>query len=229
MFEININYYTMKLKDYLKNNSKKYLIFDLDLTLFYLDINWQPFHQEQYEIISQIDKQMADRYLSYDPWSNPWRNTINEFIKKHGEKASRLMIEFTKKYEEKYFSGKAKENKGLTNFIRNNKNKYLFYILSNNSRKTIKTVLTKYQLVGCFEKVVSRDDVSLMKPDSEGFYLIYKKGEDRKNYLMIGDSEESDGRFSRASEIDFFKDLTFGSLLPQLTRPAGRTSSGKVE
>lgn len=40
-----------------------------------------------------------------------------------------------------------------------------------------------------FKKVISREDVYLLKPDNEGFKYIYEGGTALDKYLFIGDSD----------------------------------------
>lgn len=57
---------------------------------------------------------------------------------------------------------------------------------------------------------MTRSDVQLVKPDPEGFGLIYESGQDKEQYLMVGNSSSDEG-MAQAAEIDFYKVDYFAS------------------
>lgn len=94
-------------------------------------------------------------------------------------------------------------NKPAIDFIASSQNDYKFYIWSNNQRQTVTEILEENNLRKFFTTIVTGSDVSLFKPDIEGFYRIYKNGQNREEYLMIGDSE-NDKKAAENCKIDYF-------------------------
>ncbi|KKP66779.1 MAG: hypothetical protein UR63_C0027G0013 [Candidatus Roizmanbacteria bacterium GW2011_GWC2_35_12] len=93
-------------------------------------------------------------------------------------------------------------NHEALNFISSNQGKYNFYVWSNNQRTTLEEILKENNLNNLFKSTVSGTDVKLFKPDPEGFYRLYDTSQNKKDYLMIGDSE-NDKKAAENSGIDY--------------------------
>lgn len=186
----------MNLEEYLGKTSKKHLVFDFDLTLVELFIEWQIVKEKIHKYFAALDPVLAAECedLGYAGY--------NKMIKKYGP-------EVKKTVDELYLEAETDKNREVTlnkealNFIAVNQNKYTFYIWSNNQRQTVDEILKENNLTKYFKTVVTASDVKLFKPDIKGFYRIYIKGQNKKEYLMIGDSD-NDRKSAENSGIDYF-------------------------
>ena len=132
-------------------------------------------------------------------------NLQNEAIAKYGKSARKLILKIANEYERK-FARDVSVNQDIVRFIKSNKNRYSLYIWSINTQRTI----TKYsKLVGinnCFKGVIGRDDVDFIKYYPDGFFQIFDpENQKRGDYLLIGDSDKSDGVAAVLCGIDFYK------------------------
>ncbi len=186
----------MNLKNYLNIHSKKYLIFDFDLTLVELLIPWNIVIEKTRKYFESLDPVLAKEcrdfgYVGY-----------NKMIKKFGPEVKKTVDRFYLEVE----TDKSREiilNKSALEFISSNQKNYKFYIWSNNQKQTVTEILDSNNLNNLFTTVVTGSDVQLFKPDIEGFYRIYKDDKNREEYLMIGDSE-NDKKAAENCKIDYF-------------------------
>jgi len=188
-----------ELEEYLDKNPKKYLIFDLDLTLVELVLPWGEIVSTIDKEFQKLDKEIAKRCLD---WSWTWQG-YNEMVKKYGGKKIKDMIDSRYKKFETERLIEMKPNQPLIDFIKNNKNKYFFYIWSNNQRPTVEKFVKDFGLTSFFKVLVSASDTKFYKPDKGGFDRIYEVGTDKHEYLMIGDGA-GDRQAAMNVGIDYF-------------------------
>lgn len=111
---------------------------------------------------------------------------------------------FVDNYELNNYSGYT-PNPELIEFIMSNTNKsYSFSLWTNNSPKIVQKFLLNEKLNDRFTKIVDHNSVSQLKPESEGFSLIYIPNTPLSDYLLIGDSINDESAAKNAG-IDFFK------------------------
>ena len=187
--------YLMNLKTYLQNNSKKYLVFDFDLTLVELLIPWHIVINRTREYFESINPILAKECEDFG------YEGYNKMIKKYGSEVKKTIDKLYLE-DETHKSREVRLNHEALNFISSNQGKYNFYVWSNNQRTTLEEILKENNLNNLFKSTVSGTDVKLFKPDPEGFYRLYDTSQNKKDYLMIGDSE-NDKKAAENSGIDY--------------------------
>lgn len=188
-----------QFEKYLEASKKTRLIFDFDQTLFKIIINWDSYFESIERELVIKDKKIYNNYLNE---SISWCDMQNFYVKKYGPEMKKLICDNNIKSENSH-SVKVVPNNFLMNFIKNSNNFHL-YIWSSNTKKLIKSILDKYQILDKFTKIICRDDVDYLKPNPEGFSKIYLPEVDLKKYLLIGDSLNDYGAASNCG-IDFYK------------------------
>ncbi len=183
-----------KLKILAKN--KRHLVFDFDLTIAKMNIDWSEWHTGVKKIYNQFDKNHF-----YDISLNP-HFFYNQMVEKHGDQLVEQMKKFNQEYENKYLTG-ITPNQELIDFIIDNKDQRQ-YVFSSNSRTTVENGLSSLGIIDQFIKIISRDDVRMVKPAPEGFYNLSKFAENKDQFLMIGDSS-SDEEAAKTAGVDFLK------------------------
>jgi len=190
----------MSLKTYLAEHPKKHLIFDLDHTLARLEIDWRNIHSLLFEEIKDIDPSLA---INLSTNAREFYSLINTAVKKHGASAKQRTRLFIERFEQAHYSHYT-PNTELLPFIRTHARDYSFSIWTSNTKNTIQDFLSKESLAQVFNPIVTLNDVEFSKPHSDGFYKIYDPTKSKKEYLMIGDSE-NDEEAAKQAGIDFFK------------------------
>ncbi|MFA5136420.1 MAG: HAD-IA family hydrolase [Patescibacteria group bacterium] len=191
----------INLIDYLKTHPKKYIIFDLDETLAKLKIDWSTYQKELWELVKTFDNEIIHQIPCQ---SGMGIKLSNLAIKKHGNKAKSMLDGFTERYEVQHYSGYI-AHKELLAFIRLYQNKYIYFIWTSNMKKTIQDFLYKEHLHDFFQKIITRSDVSLLKPEPDGFAQIYIPDSLLSDYLFIGDNARTDKAAAQKAGIDFFQ------------------------
>ena len=189
----------LNLYDYLKNNPKKYIIFDLDETLFFLHIDWNIFKQKFRWYMKSIDPEFEKRY----PINWNIIDTVTKATKVYWKWALDISYKTSQEVElpnMKWFW----INTEIINFIKNNNSDYRFYIWSSNMMDTIKYVLQKTNMEKYFEKIIDKSSVMFMKRNIEWFEKIYNPKYQKSDYLMVWDSKY-DKLAAENAWIDFFK------------------------
>jgi len=92
----------------------------------------------------------------------------------------------------------------LVDFIKENRDNYVFHIWTSNNRKTLEPVMKDLPVADVFSKIVTKEEVNLLKPSPDGFKVIFDPKKDQlDDFLMIGDSDQDEGAAKNAG-IDFF-------------------------
>lgn len=175
----------------------KHLIFDFDGTLFSLKLPWQEHFKEP----------LLKKLYELDPTLEDFKckrtgEKINESVRRHGEIAWKLDRELLKEFESKYLQG-VTEIKVWTDYLRKFHDKHKLYLWTSNSQSTVEPILEEAGLLDYFEQIVAAGSVKLIKPEPDGFYLIFKPGSQKKtDYAMIGDSKADRGA-AEAAGITF--------------------------
>jgi len=190
----------MSLESYLVKNPKKYLIFDLDHTLAKLNIDWSTIRREIFDFVAAIDEPLS-KSVPFIP--NAGIELSNKAAKKHGKSFAKKIRTFVEEYEIAHYQN-YEPNHELLDFIRNNKQTYIYYMWTSNGTRTIQDFLNKEQLSSFFLRIITQNDVSLIKPEAEGFAFLHTPGEPLSSYVMIGDSL-SDKNAAKNAGIDFFE------------------------
>ncbi len=193
----------MKITKLLEEKKKKHLVFDFDGTIFNLDWTYgeplEVYRSRIWDMVGEIDSDLPKKFdknsISY--------NLTDEAIRLHGERAKKKIYAFYKEKERTLIPTAMPVNE-MIKFIRESNDLYNYYIWSSNVINTIETILDKYNLLIYFEKIIGRDSVDFAKPHPGGFEQIYK-GDEKSKYLMIGDSEFSDGGAAKNAGIEFYQ------------------------
>jgi len=187
----------MNLEEYLQKNPKKHLIFDFDATVATLILPWSVLGNKLNMAFENISPEVAARCNTWN-WSG-----YSESVKILGPSFKKMIDDLYLNFEAKYLE-KIEPNDEIINFIIKNQTVYNFYIWSNNQRPTVLNALKELKIFNLFKKIVTATDVSIYKPEPEGFALIYDKKNKREDYLIIGDSE-GDRKAAENVGIDFLK------------------------
>jgi FMN phosphatase YigB (HAD superfamily) len=162
-----------------------HIIFDFDETLATLQIDWTGW----YEGISKI-------ILKYEPGIElPGiisHTLFNNYVKKYGESIRRELWQFSAEFELSANKGIIPNKKAIQLLRSIPKNKHI-YLFSSNSRKIILQSLKYLDIEEKFDKIITRDEVDFIKPDTHGFTLIYDGQTPLSQYIMIGDSSSDSG------------------------------------
>ncbi|MBP7740627.1 HAD-IA family hydrolase [Candidatus Woesebacteria bacterium] len=178
--------------------TKQHLVFDFDLTIAKMNIDWSQWHEGVEKIYTKIDPNIVyDGLAKQDP-----HHFYNLMAEKHGTELVEIMKDFNQKYEDEHLLGFT-PYQDLIDFIVSAKTKNR-YVYSSNSRKTVEKGLTSLGIINEFDQIISRDDVSLVKPSPEGFYTLPKFLENKNQFLMIGDSN-SDQEAAKTAGVDFIR------------------------
>ncbi|MBI3103343.1 HAD-IA family hydrolase [Candidatus Daviesbacteria bacterium] len=188
----------MSIKDYLKKNPKTHLIFDFDETIFKLLLPWEKVLVYIENELIKLDQSIYQKYML----GKIDLNTLqNEYVSKFGKKARDLIYKNNLKFEKGHYKG-VEVNPEILDFI-SKTDKYQIFIWSANTSEIIVRVLKEYKLLNKFKKIISRDDVNLLKPDPEGFTKIYDPQIDKEKYLFVGDSL-NDKLAAQNAGVDFY-------------------------
>src|SRR5262249_9856572 len=129
----------------------------------------------------------------------------NSYVTQFGDQALKLFQANSKEFETKELQGYV-QNEKIINFIRQARG-YTMFIWSSNSRAVIDRVLNELGILERFSKIVTREDVSLLKPSLEGFSKLYV-GNSKTKYLFIGDSKNDKAAADKFA-IDFYMENHF--------------------
>lgn len=174
----------MTLADYLKVSKKTHLIFDFDETLIKLILPWD-------DAIKAIKNELTalDEKTYSDYHENKISHSLlqNKYVSRFGEKILRIIIKNEIEFETNNLQD-AIPNPELLDLVKNLSG-YELFIWSSNTKSTIERLLKKHGIFEKFKKLVTREDVALLKPEIDGFSVLHDTGVTKENYLFIGDSE----------------------------------------
>lgn len=197
----------MNLKEYLKKQNKTHLIFDQDYTITKMIIDWEKWEEGIERELKKYDKEILESYrIGKITLSDLW----NLYIGKYGEEIKDKIIQHNEWFEGRFVKAFEK-NKPLIKQIIKFTN-YKKYIWSSNTKGVVLKALSQADILDCFEKIVTRNDLTMVKPDIEGFKLIYDPSVSESKYLFIGDSG-SDMKAAKNAGIDFFQITYFGNTI----------------
>ncbi|MFZ5438075.1 MAG: HAD family hydrolase [Patescibacteria group bacterium] len=185
--------------------SKKYLVFDFDRTIDTLIIDWSHSREGWLKLAKELT---GDTSLVIN--GNPYVFQA-EVIDRVGQPAIEAFQTFTKEYEQQNYTNH-EPNMRLVQFIQENQTRFQFFLWTSNHLETIQPVLQDLGLEQSFRNIITRDAVDYPKPRPAGFDQIFIPGTSKKDYLMIGDSE-NDQLAAAAAGIDFIDVVDFEELI----------------
>lgn len=167
----------LPLKQEIKRERIKGVIFDFDGVIVKLDVDWQGLREELKDAFSLKDV--------------VWMSEILEKIKTiKGNKGLKEAYKTIRKYELKNFDNHNLIKKTVPIIGKIKKSGKRVGIFSNNMRTTIDLCLDQFKLNSLIDTVVSKEDVESTKPDPEGFYKILDNWQLSKDeVIFVGYSE----------------------------------------
>jgi FMN phosphatase YigB (HAD superfamily) len=197
----------MPLTEYLATHpEKKFLIFDFDETLFHIHLPWGVYKDRKNEILKAFDEALYEEKAREDQDED----LVNIFIAQHGEAIRKPLRDWSLEFETEYLIA-FHPNVQLLSWLEQHREEYRFFIWSNNCTPTIERALRDHTMNEWFQEIVGKDKVEFGKPRRDGFELIFdsvvqQQGSEPEvaEFLMTGNSLQSDKRAAEASGIDFF-------------------------
>lgn len=183
-----------EFENYIKEKNKKHIIFDFDGTICKLLIDWNNWCREIEDVASHYS-------IGVKPSEFGFQKSQNVCIEKGGKEARDKILEISYRNEKDYYSGYELLPAALP-LIEIAKKYARLYVWTSNDQRTVMPILTELGIADLFGKIIARNDVNFIKPNSEGFSLIHDKNNQKSDYLLIGDSKADDGA-AKDSGIDF--------------------------
>lgn len=171
----------MKTTDYIRQNNKSHIIFDLDGTICDILIDWNHWEQGLLELFYKYNQ---------DPTKTLTNANLdqNHNVNKYGKKLLNELKHFIRDYELKNTTG---FNPIAATLELINQTKHLnLFIWSANSELTITRALKNLGINELFIKCIGRESLIMQKPDPEGFKLIHQLNPNipLSNYLFVGNA-----------------------------------------
>ncbi len=162
----------------LENKSRKKLaLFDLDGTLFDTrKANWLAYQKALSQFNIQLNYDFFAKYCNGRHYSV----FVPELLKKAGHEEITIaekseIVHNEKKELYSTYLSEIKINEHLFNLIECMKKIYYTALVTTASRKNSIELLEFYDKTGCFDYIITAEDVKKKKPDPEGFLLAMKK------------------------------------------------------
>ena len=184
-------------------SAKKKLVFDFDLTIAKLVIDWSRWHTGIAKIYAKFNYKYNNNNVH-----KVYTQIYNQMAREYGQKFLVQARSFNQQYEAENVKGYL-PSKTLVPLIKKLKDKNL-YVYSSNSRTTVLQGLKDLGIEDRFEQIISRDEVIFIKPNPYGFTLIPDFEKNKGQFLMFGDSS-ADKEAAEAVGIDFYQWTEFGT------------------
>lgn len=114
----------------------------LIIPLAKLNIDWSTVRREIFDLVATFDEPLSK---SVPFVSNAGIELSNRAVKKHGKEVAKKIRTFVEEYEMAHYHD-YEPNHELLNFIRNNKQTYIYYMWTSNGIRTIQDFLNKESL-----------------------------------------------------------------------------------
>lgn len=187
----------MNLEEYIRIHKKTEIILDFDETLFHLILPWDRWEDDIKDKLIKTDGKI---YRDYENYRINLSQMQNNYVKKYPQLKGQ-MIKNSINFETKYLKDLV-TNEDLVEFISKARG-YNFFIWSSNSKETVEKILKKFGILNKFSKIVTRNEVDLLKPEIDGFIQIYNSKIPKSKYLFAGDSR-ADRQAAQDAGIDFY-------------------------
>lgn len=173
-----------------------HIIFDFDETLATIVMDWSPWYEGVAAIIKKYQPSFNGKA------SDLQMQSISQFINKYRKPFRDDYAKFEISLEQKNYKSYKIIQKTLDLFREFHRQNKKLYLLTSNSKTTVLPILKELEIVDCFTKIVTLEDVENFKPSPSPFKLIYTENNNKKEYLMVGDSL-SDKGFAENVGIDY--------------------------
>jgi len=187
----------MDLVKYLNQKEKTHIIFDFDYTLFRMVIPWEKWERKIEKDLRLLDQNIINDYKAGKINLSELQNL---YVTRFGDSINKKIIAHNSWFETRH-AQKFIPNKELLRLIPS-LSKYNNFIWSSNTKYNLHKVLKKYGIYNIFKKIVTRNDVNLVKPYDDGFRLIHDEKTPIYKYLFVGDSG-SDKQAAKNLKMDF--------------------------
>lgn len=167
---------------------KKLAIFDLDGTLFDTkNVNYNAYCEamENCGFQEKIDYKFFCDFCN----GNNYKTFLPQIVKGISEEQMQV-VHYKKKACYKKYINLARKNEHLFSMIDLMRDEYVIALVTTASRVNAYVILNEYSVVEKFDLIITQEDVSHTKPDSEGFErAIRLAGVDKENTIVFEDSE----------------------------------------
>ncbi len=196
----------------------RYVVFDLDDTLGKLHINWKPTKQKVVELALEhgVLEGTVDQWVEY--YMHHTSLELVHKLERAGLKPHLDEIYEAAEHHVKYdpfaftlFSFTPPLLEALK------EDGYGMAIITGNTRPSCEVVVKRYRLQQYFDYLITRTDVSLLKPHPEGLeYVIEQWACDPKEVVMVGDNELADGGIAKAVGCHYLHNEKGENFTPRL-------------
>ncbi|MEA2701351.1 MAG: hypothetical protein QOE22_60 [Candidatus Parcubacteria bacterium] len=156
------------------------VIFDFDLTIGRLVTDWAEWRKAVWELVKTFDSSSTYGLEQITHASQ------NDLILKYGPVFKKDLDEVNEKLESSSIDSFVPNDKVVAFIQSTDKNLYLW---PSNSHPTVSKYLKPLGIEKKFQAIVTREQVSLLKPDPEGFSLIHNSINALHDYVLVGDSQ----------------------------------------
>lgn len=188
-----------------KLKTKKAVIWDFDGVFCFM--NWSfgedlnLYKNKIWKLLEEFDPTIKTKFIQGLKY--PYEHT-DYIISKYGKNALKRINEFYLKKELQLLPA-SPLNEQLINLVNNLHPTIEHYIWSNNQEEFILKKLKTVRIINKFKKIISRDKVTLAKPNLEGFEMIRSTSNiPISEFLLVGDSLETDKIAADKLGIEFF-------------------------
>jgi len=176
------------------------LIFDLDETLTRLDLPWEEWVEKVTASLSAASAKDFEQILESE--SAPSGELVNAQILKDPDYYERF-IRICQDFESKYFAHTPYDD--LIKVLPGLKEAGCdLFLWTSNTRQTAERALIEMGVLRLFTQLLTREDVRLGKPHTEGWKQFTFADQNPGSCLMIGDSQ-NDELTAKAHGVAYFK------------------------
>ena len=171
------------------------MVFDYDSTIAKIPISWVE-AREKFRLF--LAKNFPELILPVDSRVDEMEALAINHYPKNRER----IFSFRQKLEKPYL-GKHEPVNETISFIKRTTNCRL-YVLSNNLHSSVVSGLKQFEILSKFNAIIAIDDVYFPKPNTAALKIFSEKEPNFiKESVFIGDSDRTDGAFSKRIGIPF--------------------------
>lgn len=179
-------------------NKKRLALFDLDGTLFDTrDVNYAAYK----EALLPYGISLDEKYFKTQCNGRHYTEFIPVIM---GTTEYLENVHRAKKEAYAKNLNKAKMNQHLFEIIRHLKKDYYCAVVTTASRKNAMEILLHFQVENLFDLVITQEDITLPKPNPQGFLLAMKQFEIPSENTMIFEDSDVGVTAARATEATVF-------------------------
>lgn len=185
------------LPKYLKEKKKQHIIFDFDETIGKIIVDWNVWIRNMQQLIQKYEPEFNIQTLN--GWDS-WAEVENDFVARYGAPIRQEIARHYELYESNIVDGFEEYD---TIQVIKSLSDVSISLWSSNARKTIEPILSRLEFSNRFQPMITRDEVTYIKPHHDGFRPIHSVHQlPLEAYLFIGNSR-ADERAAKGAGIDF--------------------------